>query len=423
MIDSRGPAAQPIWRLSAAIGVAQTYAWGVVYYPISITGKLMAADIGFSVETAFAGFSVMLVVGALAAPWVGRAIDRFGGRLVLSIGCLVAATSLTLAAVASGVVSFFFACAALGLSSALTLYDAGFAGLVQVAGRQGRRAITYVTFLGGFASTIFWPITAKACEIWGWRTTYLGFAAGMILLCLPLYFIALRPVPDGGEEAAPNAETAPAVDRPLEGATRRRAFIILAIAIAAHQAVLAALSIHIIDALQLGGLSLSGALVVGMMFGPGQVLGRVAEMVWGARFPAVVGGRISVILLPAALLFLLSGSLDLTIGILFALGLGMSNGLMTIARGTVALALFGRAGFGAVVGDLALATLFSRACGPLALAWGLAEFGLRPSIVACIFCALIAVAAMETVARIDNRHRQAESIAHPQKSGASVDSG
>ncbi|MCB9999599.1 MAG: MFS transporter [Methylobacteriaceae bacterium] len=389
------------------VGIAQLYAWGVIYYPFSVTGKMIAADLGLSIEAAFAGYSSMLLVGAIFAPWVGRAIDRRGGRLTLSFGVLWAAGALVVAAMAKGPTGFYFSCALLGIGSALVLYDAGFAALVQVAGRQGRRAITYVTFLGGFASTVFWPITAFLAERLGWRTTYLVFAAGMIVVCLPIYLATLGRAPELRETSGGgDADGHPDDETPLEGPARRSAFIGFATAIAAHQLVIAGLLIHMIDAVRQAGLTGEQAILVGMAFGPGQVLARFAEMIWGARFPAVVGGRISVILLPPALLFLLSGSMNLFLALCFSAALGMSNGLMTIARGTVALALFGRHGYGAIIGDLALASLFSRAAGPLVLAYGLERWGLSLSALACIACALVGVVAMEFVARIAASQRQ-----------------
>ncbi|MFT4098362.1 MAG: MFS transporter [Rhodoblastus sp.] len=386
------------------VGVAQLYAWGVIYYPFSVTGKSIAADVGLSTEAAFAGYSGMLLVSAIFAPWVGRAIDRRGGRPTLAFGSIFAAGALVVAAGATGPATFYASCILLGVASALTLYDAGFAGLVQVAGGQGRRAITYVTFLGGFASTVFWPITAFLAERWGWRATYLAFAAGMIALCLPIYLATLRGAAD--QHATLAAEPHPNDETPLEGAPRRRAFVAFATAIAAHQFVIAGLLIHMIGAMREAGLSNEQAILVGMAFGPGQVLARFAEMVWGARFPAIAGGRMSVLLLPPALLFLLSGSMSVALALCFSAALGMSNGLMTIARGTVALALFGRKGYGAIIGDLALASLFSRAAGPLALAWALEQLGLRVSALFCIASALLGVLAMEIVARIAASQRQ-----------------
>jgi len=409
MADSAEGSPQEKRRFRNAVigmGIGQLYAWGVIYYPFSVTGRTMAADLGLSTEAAFAGYSAMLVVGAIFAPWAGRIIDRRGGRPTMALGALFGAAALVAAASATGPISFYLACILLGMASAVALYDAGFAAIVQVTGVNGRRAITYVTFLGGFASTVFWPITAFLMERWGWRTSYLIFAAGMAAICLPIYLATLGAPADTPQAAGGGPAAHPDDETPLEGAPRRRAFVGFATAIAAHQIVIAGLLIHMIGAMRQAGLTMEQAIMVGMAFGPGQVLARFAEMVWGARFPAVVGGRISTLLLPPALLFLLSGSMNVGLALCFSAALGMSNGLMTIARGTVALALFGRKGYGAIIGDLALASLFSRAMGPLALAWGLERLGLRISTLACLACAFVGVAAMEYVARIASSQRQ-----------------
>lgn len=412
MAERRDSQATPAHLRAAVIGVgaAQLYVWGVIYYPFSVTGKLIAADVGVSLEAAFFGFSILLVMGALAAPFAGRAIDRFGGRIVLTLGCFAGAASLALAAVADNPFLFYLSCVALGLATAVTLYDAAFASIVQVAGPHARRAITYVTFLGGFASTLFWPITAWLCDNVGWRTTYLIFAAGMIVVWAPVYaFVLRKPVVEESGEDGPTNAPPPAHDIPLAGRERRFAFVIFAAAVASHQFVIAGLLIHMIEAMKRAGLGPAEAIMVGMAFGPGQVLGRVGEMVWGSRFPAVTTGRVAMAALPLALLFLVSGSMNFPLALLFSAVCGMSNGMVTIARGTVSLALFGREKYGAVVGDLALASLFARACGPVALAWGLERAGLQGSAAAGLVFALAAVLAMEGVAIIDRRRRQAKS--------------
>ncbi|MDE2364840.1 MAG: MFS transporter [Hyphomicrobiales bacterium] len=396
-------------RLHAAVwgvGAAQLYAWGVIYYPFSVTGKLIAADVGVSLEAAFFGFSLLLIMGALTAPLAGRLIDRIGGRPVMTLGCLFGAASLAYAATVSGPVAFFASYVALGLATSVTLYDASFASIVQVAGDQGRRAITYVTFLGGFASTVFWPITAWLCDEWGWRATYFVFAAGLVLFSAPIYAIVLRPAPTPQKTFAAETGGEAEPERPLEGRERRFAFTLLAVAVAAHQFVIAALLMHMIRAMQNAGLSQAQAIMVGMAFGPGQVLGRFGEMLWGARFPAVVTGRVAMAALPLALFFPISGSMSFPLAILFSAVCGMSNGMVTIARGTVSLALFGKVGYGAIVGDLALASLFARAGGPVALAYGLEHVGLRASAGIALVFALAAVGAMEILARLDTRRRQ-----------------
>lgn len=392
-------------RAVAGLGLSQVYAWGAVYYPISLTAKPIAADLGLSREFVFLGFTLVLIVSALVAPWVGRAIDRFGGRIVMTAGALVAAAALAALGAAQGPVSYLAASALSGLAAALTLYDAAFAALVQVAGAHGRRAITYVTFFGGFASTIFWPLTALAMERYGWRETYFLYAAGALFLCLPLNFLALKPAPADGDRTGAAAPEHERDGPPLRGADRRRAFVLVALSISAHQLVIAGLTVHLVGAMAAAGLSEREAIIAGMMFGPAQVLSRIGEMMFGARLPAVAAGRVAVALLPLALALVLTGRVSLPVACVFVAGCGLSNGLMTIARGAVSLAIFGRQGYGAAVGDIALANQFSRAMGPLAFAFALTNAGLGGTFLACMACALIAVAAMEAVARIDARRR------------------
>ncbi|MDE2578546.1 MAG: MFS transporter [Hyphomicrobiales bacterium] len=400
--DSAPPS--PLWRLCAPAGAAQLYAWGVIYYPFTLTGRLIAADVGVSAEWAFAGFSLLLIVSAICAPAVGRAIDARGGRAVLTAGALVAAAALVFASQARGPVSFFLSCTLLGVAAAMTLYEAGFAALVQMAGARGRRAITYVTFMGGFASTVFWPVTNILCDSVGWRTAYLVYGVGMLLFYLPIQRAILHP--QAVREAAPEGALALQPEQPLQGSARRRAFILLAGAIAAHQLVMAGLLVHIIAALRDAGLANPQAVMVGMAFGPAQVAGRFAEMLWGARFPAVTTGRIATALMPPAMLLLAIQPLTLGAAFAFAICFGASNGLMTIARGSVTLDLFGRANYGAMLGRISAPSLGARAVGPVALAYGLSHLGLRESALACAAIAAIAVVAMEIVARIAHSERQ-----------------
>ena len=279
------------WRAVCGLGLSQIYAWGALYYPIALTAKAIAADLALSRDFVFLGFTIVLIASALAAPFVGRAIDRFGGRIVMTLGAAVAAAALLALGACDGPIAYLAACALAGLAAALTLYDAAFAALVQVAGPNGRRAITYVTFFGGFASTIFWPLTALAMAHLGWRTTYFLYAGGMIALCLPANFLALAP-----RRVDPAVRPAPAPHfdegAPLQGPARRRAFVWLALAIAAHQLVIAGLTVHLIAAMAAGGLSERDAIIAGMMFGPAQVLSRLGEMAWGARLPAVAARRL-----------------------------------------------------------------------------------------------------------------------------------
>ena len=399
----------PFWRAVGGLGFTQIIAWGCVYYPISITGPRIACDLGLSSGTVFGLYSALLLASACVAPTVGRIIDRHGGRPVLAVGCVVSALALTLTAAADGIYTYAGASLLLGVAAAMTLYDAAFPAIVEATGARGRRAITLVTFAGGFASTIFWPITAALVDYGGWRATYFAYALVMLCVCLPANWLALsKPRPAAVDNDAPLMPTPTDVSGPyLHGIARTRTLRFFAATVAANQIVAAAFLIHIIDFSERLGIGTRTAIGLGMLFGPAQVLGRVGEMLAGARFSAIATGRVATAFLPLGLLFVLPGETTLPAAIVFVLALGLSNGLMTIARGTIALALFGPVGYGATLGRITVPTLLARAAGPFLFALSTDALGVHATILIGLAISACACSGMEIVASIDRKIRQA----------------
>jgi predicted MFS family arabinose efflux permease len=397
------------WRPVVGLGITQIVAWGCVYYPVSVTGPMIAADLGMTLEGVYAAYSALLVASAIVAPRIGRAIDERGGRTILSTGSFVAAVGLVATAAASSPLAYALCSLLLGVAAAMNLYDAAFPALVEATGREGRQAITIVTFAGGFASTLSWPVTAFLAARLGWREIYLIYAGAMLLICLPLHLGVLgrRAAATANEAKTPNAPIDDDAATILTGAVRRRAFIVLAVAIAANQFAASGFLIHAIGFIEQLGLDRTQAIALAMLFGPAQVLGRVGEMLFGRRFPAIVTGRLSAALLPLGLLLVAPGAATLFVAAAFVLFLGLSNGLMTIARGTVSLALFGPVNYGATIGRLTVPSLAARAAGPLAFAISLESLGLRMTVAFGLAAAIVGWLGMEWVAGIERRARQA----------------
>lgn len=392
----------------AGLGFTQIVAWGCVYYPVSVTGPFVARDLGLSQGAIYGAYSALLLASAMVAPAVGRAIDRRGGRPVLAAGCVVAALALLATAGANGMVAYTACSLLLGIAAAMTLYDAAFPAVVEATHPHGRRAITLVTFAGGFASTVSWPVTAFLVDHAGWRMTYAVYAGVMVLICMPVNWLALEPPPrqdahDEGQPPPVPIETGPA----LSGRARDRALLLLAFTVAANQIVAAGFLIHIIDFSQKLGIGVTAAIGLGMLFGPAQVLGRVGEMAFGRRFSAITTGRVAAAFLPVSLLCVLPGHASIPVAIVFVLALGLSNGLMTIARGTVALALFGPVGYGATMGRLTVPTLVARAAGPFLFAVAVELLGVRATVLAGLALALLGCVGMEMVASIERKIWQA----------------
>jgi len=158
-------------RLSTIIvlGTAQTLAWGSTYYLPAVLADEMGRDIGISTELYFGTFSAALIISAMIGPKVGRIIDRAGGNGVLSVSSVLFASALVLMSQAHSFLPFAAAWTLLGIGMGLGLYDAAFGALGRLYGKDARGAITGITLLAGFASTVAWPLTAWGAASIGWR--------------------------------------------------------------------------------------------------------------------------------------------------------------------------------------------------------------------------------------------------------------
>lgn len=175
-------------RVVLALGTAQTVAWASTYYLPAILAVPIAREFGIQVADVFAAFSVGLVVSALLVPQAGRALDRLGGRPVLVVSNLIIAVGLLGLGSVGSSTGLFAAWIVLGIGMAAGLYEVAFAALVLLYGRNSRNAITGITLLAGFASTVGWPLSA-ALEAWvSWRETCFAWAALHLLLALPIPF-------------------------------------------------------------------------------------------------------------------------------------------------------------------------------------------------------------------------------------------
>jgi hypothetical protein len=276
--------------------------------------------------------------------------------------------------------------------AALVLYDAAFAALAQIFGQaRARRAITQMTLMGGFASTVFWPLTLALVEGFGWRVTYGAFAAFHLLLCLPLHLS----LPRKARGAAPHDPTPPRFP-PLPAALQRRALLV-AIACAVSWTVMSAFSAQWVPALGAMGLSEGAAVAAGALMGPAQVGARVIEMLFAHNRHPMVTALIAMGCLTAAIVVLALGPAGFATAAVFAVLFGIGQGLGTVIRGTVPLALFGTQGFAQRLGRLASLRQFVGALSPFAMAGSLALFGPGVTLVLAGLLALGALAAFWAV--------------------------
>jgi hypothetical protein len=359
-----------------SLGFTQIISWGTTLYALGVLGKPIAADTGWSQSLVFGGLTVGLLVSGAVSASIGRLIDRYGGRATMSLGSVLAAIGLVLLASVRDPYAYLAVWAFLGLAMRLTLYDAAFAALVQVTPSRGRRAISYLTLFGGLASSVFWPIGHALNAAYGWRTTLLVFAAINLLVCLPLHLVGLarRETAEQAAHAHAGGE-AQHGGRPLEGSTRTIAMVLFGIVAAASAVVMGALAVHLVPILEAAGLVAGTAVVMASFKGMAQVAGRVWDLTLARRWHPLDVGRVSVALIPLSFAILMLGGASFWTALAFTLVFGVSNGLVTIVRGAVPLALFGAQGYGAVLGILATPYLVLAAVAPAAFALVVERWG------------------------------------------------
>ncbi len=385
--------------LILALGVTQVAGYGALYYAFAVLAPGMTRSLGWAPEWTYGGFAIGLLAGGLAAPFAGRLIDKFGTRSMMSIGCLLAGLSLFALSKAEGLVSYYAAMIALEVVSTLVLYDAAFAALTQAHGANARRAISKLTLIGGFASTLFWPLTTALLEQADWRAIYQIYALGYVALALPLHALLLPRSRAAQAVKLAHPGEAPRADGYLAGPARRRAFVLLAVAFSLQGFVVSAMSVHMLTLLQGFGFSAALAVTFGAMVGPSQVAGRLIEMLFGTNVPPVTTAWVSGALMPFGLVLLVFGGGTAALAGLFAIAYGVSMGLSSIVRGTVPLQLFGPAGYGAMLGRLSAPGLAVRSAAPLAFAVMMERAGLAASTAVLVTLSGAAALALLLLAR------------------------
>lgn len=332
------------------------FTWGSSFYLLSVLAGPISDDTGWSPAWVVGALSLGLLLAGLLSPRVGDLISEHGGRPVLSFGCLAIAAGLTVVGLAPVLPVYLLGWLLLGAGMAAGLYDAGFAALGKLYGKEARRAISTLTLWGGFASTATWPLSAYLVGEYGWRVTCLAYAAIMLLVCLPLIRWQLPAVSASGRIQARAAADHVPLNR-----TERRQFTLLA-AIQVNAGLISTIiAVHVLVLLQGRGLSLAEAVALGALIGPAQVAGRLAELAGGQRYHPMWTLTAAVILFGVGLLLLsLGASLA---GVAISL-YGAGNGILSIARGSLPLALFGPERYGPLLGRLARPALAAAATAP-----------------------------------------------------------
>ena len=355
------------WPLVWAMSAAQVVSWGSLYYSFSLIVVPMEQTLGWSRAEINGALTFGLLVAAFLAYPVGATIDRRGGRLVMSAGSLLGALMLLAWSRVDGIVAFYAVWAGIGVAIAGTFYEPAFATLTRGFPDTFRRRITAMTFIGGFASTVFVPLTQIFIGAFEWRNALIALALCNLLIALPVHALWLRDGATGEAHVRPRA----ADDKErsaLKAALRHPVFWLLTLCFTANLGVGSALLVHLLPMQIERGVPAAAVIAAYATFGPAQVFARLVFAFWFKSPDVRSFGPFVVAVLPLSIapLMMFPGSLP----VLFACTIlfGIANGLSTLMRGMAVPDLLWREGYGAINGAMTMPINISRALAPFAAA-------------------------------------------------------
>lgn len=345
----------------AMLATAETIVWAGLFYLFPILLLRWETDLGWHRGDVALAFTLALAVSALASPLFGRLIDLGLSRYTLPATAATGGLALIALSQAETQAAFFLIWALIGFCTAGCLYEPCFSFLTRVKGVNARPAITLVTLVAGFASTVCYPIADALASADGWRSATQWFAGAILVLGVPLFIISTRMLEADAPDPPPKASASQGAARQ---ARRSPVFWYLAAAFPLLALTHGMMISHIMPILGDRGATQAAAVWAASLIGPMQVVGRIAMITVGRNLSATNITLISFTGIAFSMLILLTASEGDWRIFAFVLLLGACYGVISIAKPLVTADLLGRDGFGAISGALALPYVALMAAAP-----------------------------------------------------------
>ncbi|MBB3993076.1 putative MFS family arabinose efflux permease [Sulfitobacter undariae] len=378
------------YRPAIGLGVTQIIGYGALYYAYAVLLPLMATDLGLSLSQVFGVLSIGLFVGGFSAPIAGILVDRYGGRWVMTGGALAAGIALVSLSQVYGSRSLLVAILATEFAAMFVLYDVAFATLARLkTDVPTQSSISVVTLFGGVASTIFWPLTLFLSHQIGWQSTWMVLGGIMLLVCVPIHWLCLSGTVRGPSEKVQADVREDWPELPTDQRLRGMVWMVLSFVLSGY--VMGALMTLWVTNVESLGHSAAVAAFAGAVIGPAKTLGRALELWFGRNLHPLTTSYVSLALILVGFSALLGFGTTLTGLLFFAFFFGMGDGIKTITRGTLPLALFGAKGYGARLGWISFVRMGVNASAPFVFAYLSQVYGGWVSFAAMAACVVAAL--------------------------------
>jgi MFS family permease len=349
------------------LSTVQIISWGCLYYAFAALQSSITAATGWSSVAVTGAFTLSQVVSGGVGIWVGRHIDAFGPRKVMTAASLVAIPGVATVALAPNLPVFYAGWVLTGAAMAGTLYPPAFAALTRWGGARRVRALTTLTLVAGLASTVFAPLAAALDDWLGWRQAYLVLLAGLVLITVPLHWWGLNQPWRSAHGTVEAHGRAPTHDKAqIAAVARSTPFQVLTLANALTGLAVFAVVINLVPMLAEQGMSRNLAAIALGLGGVGQVAGRLGY----ARFAAAtsVTSRGVLVIGAVAVATAALALAPTSVGLLITLGMvhGLARGIYTLVQATAITDRWGPAAYGTLNGILTAPALVASAAAPFA---------------------------------------------------------
>jgi MFS family permease len=412
----------PRHQLVICLGINCTIGYGTLLYSFSLLSLEIEESFGWPTAFIYGVYSLGILLGGIAAPFLGKALDRYGAQYLMAAGSLIMACCLYGLSIVNSKIEFVVYLLLLEVLSILVLYESAFVAIVkaiptkkyntqththtQTKNSVGslvtrikestRLSITQITLMAGFASTIFWPLIAYLLSITHWRDVYVLMALLHLMVCFPLHLYCLSASPKshldkvkknndkidskcllGSVEERSIKEDlveekslakSPLAKKLRISGQQWKTELLLALSFGGVAFCVNGLQIHIFSIMKMLTVEHGLAVLAGSLIGPFQVVSRLMDICLSSRITPIFLGALSTICMLCGLFFLVSASVISGYAVLlFAIFFGMGQGLTNIVRGSIPFYLFGDKHYGAITGRINGVRIIMTAIAPLSL--------------------------------------------------------
>ncbi len=372
------------WIMIGTLAITEMVSWGITYYAFSVLMTPMSQELSWTPTQLTGAFSLGLLIAGFSDMWVGRWLDAHGPRLLMTFGSLCAVLLVFAWSRVQSLPGLYAVWFGIGLAGPMIQYGPAFWVATRWFRRKRGAALTLITLGGGFASTVFIPLTHTFEAAWGWRTALIGMAGILAVITIAPHALVLRRSPEDvglladGDGASPVAVSINVDRRSGVGdVLRRKQFWFLAVAFALSNITFTGMSVHLVSyELSRGqdpGFAAWAAGFVGVM----QVVGRLLLAPLSDRIPRPVIAVVLFLCQAVSLLALLL--LPLNIGLItHAVFRGIGNGTLTPIRAALIADSFGTERYGGISGAMSFFTGFAGAASPVAVGALAGSLGYAP---------------------------------------------